>query len=444
MKNILNYIRIAGIAVVAVLLLTHTANANIIDDLKNKISERADRIEDLEAEIRDTTKKITEVQAESQTLSSSIRTLDLSRQKLLQDIEVTRNEIDATQYTIEKIQYEILEAEQDIYIDNAQIIHLLQSINEVEAQSLLEILLSNDELIDFWNDVESMQRIRGVVRENLSELELLKVSLEEKEHEARKEKADLEQLDTRYTDQKSIVESNKRAKSQLLAETKNKEETYREVLLDKIAAKEAFEREILEYEAQLKIIIDASKLPTVGTNVLLTPLPDVSLAACSSDEADGENCITQYFGDTPFAKSGAYNGSGHNGMDFRAAVGTPVYASYSGTIAGVGNTDAYPGCYSYGKWVLATHDNGLSTLYAHLSLIKVSDGQYVRAGDLIGYSGNTGYSTGPHLHYAVYATEGVSIVRLGDIKKITNCGQAYIPVASYNAYLNPLDYLFVP
>ena len=108
---------------------------------------------------------------------------------------------------------------------------------------------------------------------------------------------------------------------------------------------------------------------------------------------------------------------------------------------GVGDTDVIPKCYSYGKWVLIEHQNGLSSLYAHLSRIKASAGQEINTGDLVGYSGNSGYSTGPHLHFTVYASQGVEIKRLGDIKKITKCAEARIPIAPLEAYLDPLDYL---
>jgi murein DD-endopeptidase MepM/ murein hydrolase activator NlpD len=107
----------------------------------------------------------------------------------------------------------------------------------------------------------------------------------------------------------------------------------------------------------------------------------------------------------------------------------------------VGNTDAVKGCYSYGKFVLIKHNNGLSTLYAHLSFASVKKGDTVITSDVIGYSGNTGYSTGPHLHFTVYASQGVQIVRYGDYKAKTNCADANIPVAPLNAYLNPIDYL---
>jgi murein DD-endopeptidase MepM/ murein hydrolase activator NlpD len=152
-------------------------------------------------------------------------------------------------------------------------------------------------------------------------------------------------------------------------------------------------------------------------------------------------CLTQYFGNTAFAQSGAYNGKGHNGVDFGVPPGTKVTAALAGTVVETGNTDAVSGCLSYGKWILVRHPNGLSTLYAHLSAISVSAGQQVVTGQLLGYSGNTGYSTGPHLHFTVYASSGVNVVRLGDVKAITSCGAARVPVAGFEAYLNPLDYL---
>ena len=85
------------------------------------------------------------------------------------------------------------------------------------------------------------------------------------------------------------------------------------------------------------------------------------------------------------------------------------------------------------------HDNNLSTLYAHLSLIRVDAGDAVQAGDLLGYSGNTGYSTGPHLHFAVFASKAV---RVTSEYKSKICGTLLtLPLSPKNGYLNPLSYL---
>lgn len=103
-----------------------------------------------------------------------------------------------------------------------------------------------------------------------------------------------------------------------------------------------------------------------------------------------------------------YNdGSAHNAIDLRAAVGTPVYAAEDGTVDQVQAWDGHTktGMQSYGNMVRIRHaaykGGSLRTRYAHLSKILVSSGQEVKAGDLIGYSGETGNCAGAHLHFEV-------------------------------------------
>jgi murein DD-endopeptidase MepM/ murein hydrolase activator NlpD len=87
----------------------------------------------------------------------------------------------------------------------------------------------------------------------------------------------------------------------------------------------------------------------------------------------------------------------HEGLDFTAPVGTPVYATGNGTVSQVeyGNT-------GYGNHIMLSHTVGYQSMYAHLSRITVREGQKVNRGDLIGYVGSTGKSTAPHLHYEVW------------------------------------------
>jgi murein DD-endopeptidase MepM/ murein hydrolase activator NlpD len=85
----------------------------------------------------------------------------------------------------------------------------------------------------------------------------------------------------------------------------------------------------------------------------------------------------------------------HNGVDLAAPTGTPVYATADGRI---GRAELFS---SYGNYVQIEHGGQLQTRYAHLSSYTVQAGQMVRRGDLIGYVGSTGRSTGPHLHYEV-------------------------------------------
>jgi murein DD-endopeptidase MepM/ murein hydrolase activator NlpD len=90
----------------------------------------------------------------------------------------------------------------------------------------------------------------------------------------------------------------------------------------------------------------------------------------------------------------------HTGMDFTAPIGTPIHATGDGFIAGNAEANQVGGS-GYGKYVVINHGYGYKTLYAHMSKIDVKPGQQVKRGDIIGYVGNTGSSTGPHLHYEV-------------------------------------------
>ena len=85
----------------------------------------------------------------------------------------------------------------------------------------------------------------------------------------------------------------------------------------------------------------------------------------------------------------------HKGVDFAAPTGTPIYASGDGVVEKAGRFS------SYGNYVRVRHGNGISTAYAHMSRIKAKAGARVRQGEIIGYVGTTGRSTGPHLHYEV-------------------------------------------
>ena len=88
--------------------------------------------------------------------------------------------------------------------------------------------------------------------------------------------------------------------------------------------------------------------------------------------------------------------SWHLGIDIGAGMGSPVYASDSGLVVYAGLS-----LQGYGNMIMIDHGNGYQTLYGHLSVISVSCGQGVLQGGLIGYSGSTGNSTGPHLHFEV-------------------------------------------
>jgi hypothetical protein len=105
--------------------------------------------------------------------------------------------------------------------------------------------------------------------------------------------------------------------------------------------------------------------------------------------------ITQIFGENP----GAYARFGmraHNGIDFGAPLGTPVLAAADGEVI---TSEFDEG--GYGKYIVIDHGDGYTSVYAHLSHLRVPARAQVKAGQLIGLTGSTGNSTGPHLHFEV-------------------------------------------
>lgn len=109
----------------------------------------------------------------------------------------------------------------------------------------------------------------------------------------------------------------------------------------------------------------------------------------------GEVEISSEFGlrRNPF---GASNYEMHEGLDFKGPIGTPIYATAEGVVV-----KAQSGS-GYGKHVVLDHGFGYETLYAHMSELTVEAGEKVDRGELVGYLGNTGRSSGPHLHYGIY------------------------------------------
>ena len=87
----------------------------------------------------------------------------------------------------------------------------------------------------------------------------------------------------------------------------------------------------------------------------------------------------------------------HPGLDFTAPQGTPIYATADGTVETAGNLGN-----GYGNHVVVNHGYSYKTLYGHMSRLKAKRGQKVKRGEVIGYVGSTGKSTGPHLHYEVF------------------------------------------
>jgi murein DD-endopeptidase MepM/ murein hydrolase activator NlpD len=143
--------------------------------------------------------------------------------------------------------------------------------------------------------------------------------------------------------------------------------------------------------------------PTLGGEEAVTayssPVPMTGISVPSRMPLEGA-ALTSGFGMRTHPVLGGRRQ--HHGIDLAAPTGTPVYATADGVI---GRADWYS---SYGLYISINHGGSMETRYAHLSRLAVAAGDNVKKGDLIGYVGSTGRSTGPHLHYEV-RVEGIAV-----------------------------------
>lgn len=408
-----------------VFIFTNNSEATTIGELQSKISEWKNKQQEIEKEIAELEKKSIVAGQSAKSLKNAINKLDIDKEKIEADIRATENKISVADLSIEKLGIEINNTQNKIKKNSIAISSAFRKINMAEENTFIETFLSYDNISVLWDEVEGLLRFQIGVKKNIDELRVLKKEFQDKKNEKENKKRELVSIKSELKDQNKLIEYNKEEKDQLLSETKNKESNYKKILAEKKSISEAFEKELHKFESELKLAIDPKSIPSAGIGVLSWPLDKI--------------LVTQYFGNTDFAiRTNAYNGKGHNGVDFQAAPGTRVKAALDGIVMGTGDTDKVCKGASFGKWVFVRHNNGLSTIYAHLSLIKAVEDQRVKTGDVIGYSGNTGYSTGPHLHFSVYASQGVQIMD----RRSAVCGGIYhMPIADLKAYLDPMLYL---
>jgi len=411
---------------IAIIITTSLGQAASVEELQQKSSSLSDQIKQLDQEIKTISSKLITTGAEKKTLNNELAKIETTRKKLLAELALTSKKIEQASQNIVALQSDIVVKVRDIDQNKVSIAEAVRNLRQKETNNLLEVLLGSTLLSDFITQAENLDKLQASLDEQVQALKQNKEVLEVKKTAKETEKKTLSGLKDQLSGQKLVVEETKKEKNDLLAVTKNKESNYQKLLADNLQRKKEVEAEIADVERQIKIAIDPSLLPKIGTNILQWPVTKV--------------IITQYFGNTDFAVKHAvlYGGKGHNGIDMGVPTGSTIMSASEGKVVGTGDTDKVCPRASYGKWILIEHTNGLSTLYGHLSVIRVVEGQTVYAGQPIAFSGNTGYSTGPHLHFTVYASQGVQVTSL----KSKSCGGTYrMPVASYNSYLNPLAYL---
>lgn len=415
----------------SVLIVSRQTMALTADEVRAQIEDTNNQIKALDKEIAKYQSQIAETSAQKTTLANLVKELTLTRNKLIKEREQIQKKISATGLLINTLSTDIKEKENIIEISKKSLSQMIKDLNQNDNTPLIERLLAVDSFKDFSREYNNLLTLNQKIRENIIGVSETKQELLSTKIQKEDEQQNLTTLKNSLVQKEQVVTLTKKEKDKILQETKNKEVEYQKLLAEAEKRKNDFEKEMDDYENQLQLLINPKLLPKAGTEVLAWPLNDILITSKYGWRVNPFNSSLNTF---------------HYGVDFRAAVGTKIKAVESGTVVAFGNTDIACKGASFGNWVLVKHNNGLSSTYAHLSVISVKKGQKLMKGDTIGLSGGmksvfgSGSSTGPHLHLSVYASDGVEVASF-ESKACPGKILTQPRITRADAHLDPLLYL---
>lgn len=362
------------------------------DELAAQIQAKAQQLDDINKQLESTRQNLQSTTQEKLTLQNELNSLQGNISQLNLNIQADQVTVQKLNLEIESLNYDLQDIQSSITDKQAAIDKTMIEIqkNDKDSNNLLVVFLRNNSLADAVLETQNLKNLQSQLGTDIENLRALHEEYNNDIQTAsdKKESVALHQQD--LENRKLIVQDQKTEKQTIITKTKNQESIFAKQLSDLEKQQQQITDEVEALDAVLRTKIDPSMLPPLGHGVLLVPI------------SGGLDNITQGYGSTSFAQQN-YKSKWHNGIDIGVPVGTPVLAAEDGVVAATGDQDKF--CYkgAYGRFIVINHGNNLTTLYAHLSRVIVGKGEQVKRGGIIGYSGQSGWSTGPHLHFTVFA-----------------------------------------
>lgn len=362
------------------------ASQSEIDSLKSQQNE----LKSQQAEVQAT---IDALKGQQSSFLSMKAALDQQSALTMQQISNLNEQIDLNEKLIEKKTKEV-EAAQKVADEQLEKFKKRVRIMEENGKyNYLEVLFGASSISEFLSLIDDIgdimqsdKELEDSYRQAVKDLKQAKKECEDAQVEMKTKKADLVVLNDQLQQQisqtaamVSALQSDINANAEVLAQIKSEDAQYEAMI-----------------QAKVKELSASSSSSSTGGS---------SSSSGGSSSSSGSliwpsdtRYITSVQGQRVHPITGQV--STHGGTDVGASYGSSIYAAASGTVVTAYNDNGYHG--GYGNYVMIDHGNGMQTLYGHMSSVAVSVGQTVSQGQVIGYVGSTGASTGPHLHYEVY------------------------------------------
>lgn len=392
--------------------LVSPASAATPEELQFAIEQKARQLDEVSKKLEETQIQLTDITVQGKTLNSEVNKINQGVKSVTLGIQQSELTLDKLGLQVESLENNIDANEEAVRLRQEALIKFLQEYQLKSDETLLLVMMTSKSLAEGLASLQQASDLSGGILNEVSQIRRLKDELNKELDEVTNKKYSVQREKQTLAARKAIAEDQLKERQQLLSQVKNKEKDYQELVSELQAEQQSISDEISQIEERMRADFGTSALPRKRPGVFIKPV----------DAAP----MTQGYGRTPDACRLYKKTCHHNGVDYGIPIGTPIYAADDGVVFAAGNN----GKLQYGRFIVIKHDTLLATLYAHLSKQVVKAGDTVKRGQIIGYSGKTGYAFGPHLHFAVYLASTVSMKPVG--------GAGLVPVG-YD--LDPTDYL---
>ena len=385
--------------------MMNRADAYSSDELQSQINALEQQNEQIEAELAELEQQSLENFSEMEEVIRQKGNIDHQVALLNAQIQVTEEQIAAYSVLIADRQSELDEAlarYEELSEKNRE---RIRAMEENGTLSYWSVLFKANSFADFLDRLNMMEEIARADRQRLKELDQAAQAVAQAREQLQTQKAELEQTKDGLNLTKAELEANRQESDALLADLVSRGVEY-QLLLEE--GEERLAQQMLELAQKEMEYTEALQKEWEAAHPSTKPDPE---SGESGGYEGGESSGPVYSGDWVVPCSYAYVSSPfdpnrlhpilgyvrpHNGVDLAASLGTPVYATRSGTV-----TVADYEWDGAGNYVFINHGDGFSSVYMHMDYYEVSVGQYVSAGEVIGYVGTSGLSDGPHLHFGI-------------------------------------------
>ncbi|MCD8509764.1 MAG: peptidoglycan DD-metalloendopeptidase family protein [Bacillus sp. (in: Bacteria)] len=401
------------------------AEANTGEELKSEIEAKQEQQEELEEEAEQTQREVEKLEREIRQAADEMRALDEEAARTNQAIEAKQDEIDITIARIEALRDEILELEERIALRDEllkeRVRHMYQNGAVV---NFIEVILGAQNFGDLIERVNALNIIATQDRNILEQHNADKLAVEAAKTSLETELTSLEEQMEELEALKAHLDEQRKAKDRLLKTLEEKQINLQDYLVSieeeqaiLKAQEEAVKKQLQEWEAEQRRLEEERKKREEEERKAAEAAAAAAAAAAASNnnggstspssptatapEDDGSSILMRPATGRITSGYGMRWGRMHFGIDIGQGgrSNVPIVAAESGIVTYAGWMNGY------GNTILITHiieGRQVTTLYAHLASFNVSNGQTVSRGQQIAIMGNTGDSTGPHLHFEVH------------------------------------------